>query len=72
MGSSRRVKALSKNKKGINPNHRSHRSKKNRKSVEFRDGSMAFKRKKEKLKEEELDEHSKLFKNLHGEADKWY
>lgn len=41
-----------------NPNersHRNHRSKKNRRPIEFRNGGIVFKRKKEKLKIKELD-----------------
>lgn len=51
----RRVKSLKKNKKGIDPNHRDHRSKKGRRKIHRKDRLMAFKRKKERVKTQEMD-----------------
>lgn len=58
-----------------NPNersHRNHRSKKNRKHVEFKDGGMAFKRKKRRIREREMDDSAKSMKRLVNRSDKYY
>lgn len=59
----RRVKSLRNNKKGISPNHRDHRSKKNRRPVNKQQLAhlKAFKLRKARLTERELDEEIKNY-----------
>ena len=56
MRNASKVKTLNKNPN--ERNHRNHRSKKNRKHVVFRDGGMAFKRKKRRVVEKEMDDRA--------------